>query len=221
MSLLGLFDYPKEIKQLESQIPTSDRDAFLSRYKKLSKNDKMSFKQALHNADIDAANKIIGEDLNQYHVTLNKVATKTNGKTVIANKGAKNALAVAHNSLANKISEKQIAPAILPAEAARRYATFSTSSALVIPANAPVKAAATAISVESVSSKVASSANDTKLSRIDSSGIFAMPDKVSSDKIKSVLVNGKPISQDKYAITENGNLDIFEADKDSTVSIVL
>jgi hypothetical protein len=229
MSLFGLFDYPKEIKRLESQIPTRDRDTFLSRYKKLSKNDKTSFKQALRSADLATANEILGEDLNQYHVTLNKPMAKANGKPHTGNKGATLPLAATNLAVGKQINEKQITPAILPAEAARRYANFSTTTRTTLNslAAAPVphaddflmKAAPTA-GISKLSTVVAS-ANETNLYRIDSSGIFAIPDEISVDKIKSVLVNGKPIGYDKYAITENGNLDIFESDKDSVVSVVL
>lgn len=65
-------DYPSEIKKLKNQLPKEDRDAFLDQYKHLANSDKKSFKQALRDADIKAASKILGQDLTKYNVVLKK-----------------------------------------------------------------------------------------------------------------------------------------------------
>ena len=67
-----LTDYPSEIRNLRDQIPKTERDAVLSQYKKLSNKEKTSFKQALRNADINAASQILGQDLAKYNVVLKK-----------------------------------------------------------------------------------------------------------------------------------------------------
>lgn len=197
MSILGLFDYPKEIKQLQKQLPKTEQEAFLHKYKKLSSQNKTSFKQALRDADLASANKILGENLNQFHVTLMKQATKNDHKGLAQGKGGQSVAAVTGAAVTGaaivaQTSKMPGTPAMVPAEAARRYDSTPTTFA-----------------------------NQTKLLRIDSSGVFAVPDELSANNIKSVLVNGKPIADNKYAITENGNVDVFEANKDSVVSIIL
>lgn len=74
MSILGLFGYPKEIQQLKNQLPKSDRDAVISQYKKLSTQNKNSFKKALREADIQSASDLLGRDLSKYHLSLAKSA---------------------------------------------------------------------------------------------------------------------------------------------------
>ena len=222
MSFLGLFSYPKEIKQLKSQIPKTDRKAFLASYKKLSKSNKASFEQALRNADINAASKILDKDLSQYQITLNKQTSKTNDKAITAYKNVKNTAIFPNTTVVNQINEKQVMPTILPSEAARRYAYAKTNgtnadASLIMPST---QSTALAIAATTPTNTTLPE-NQTKLFRIDSSGIFAIPDGMSSKDIQSVLVNGKTISENEYAITENGNIDIFGADENSVVSVLL
>ncbi|MBP2650923.1 MAG: hypothetical protein H6Q74_1748 [Firmicutes bacterium] len=68
--------YPKEVRQLSSQIPRIDRDAVLRMYKKLPKQSKMDFAKALHNADPRAASQILGKDLTKYNIKLDKPQIK-------------------------------------------------------------------------------------------------------------------------------------------------
>lgn len=249
MSVLGLFDYPKEIKQMQNQLPQSDRDAVMATYKKLSGKNKDSFKQALRNADIAGASAILNKDLTQYNLSSNTTATKghTNSKEqgvatfaadgtiingvnnqVVETKGGHHththtnthtnahghthispraqgvATFAADGTIVNGVNNQVVVAAtILPAEVARRYAV-----------GAP-------ISSSSISQTKAPVANQATLVRIDASGVFAFPDKTSMANVKAVLLNGKVVPEDKYALIDNGNLDVFESDKNSVVSVVL
>lgn len=207
MSIFGLFDYPKEIKQLQSQIPKADRDEFMSHYKKLSSKNKDSFKQALRNTDVEAASAILNEDLTKYNISLQKPAAKIkkeHGRHHAHVTDTKNTTQAAKDSFDSKmVNGGKVVPTIGPAGAARLYAAAASSSNSSVEKNQP--------QVD----------GQTKLLRIDSSGIFSLPDETTTvDDVKTVLLNGKALTEDQYAITENGNLDIFESDLNSVVTVV-
>ena len=67
--------YPSEINNMKGQIPKADRDAIMGQYKHLPGDAKTSFKQALRDADVAAASKILGQDLSKYNLVLKKAAT--------------------------------------------------------------------------------------------------------------------------------------------------
>ena len=74
-----LTDYPSEIRNLRGQLPKSERDAFMQKYKALPGDSKTDFTQALRNADVAAASQILGTDLSKYSVVLKKDdASQTN-----------------------------------------------------------------------------------------------------------------------------------------------
>lgn len=209
MSFLGLFDYPKEIRQLQHQLPKSDRDAVMANYKKLSGKNKDSFKQALRNADVAGASAILNKDLTQYNLASNTNTPVVKGKV----KGAPHththtphtsaraqraATGLSDGSMVNGANNKVVVAAILPAEVARRYAVAT-------PANGQTKAAE----------------GQANLIRIDDSGVYSFPEATSMDNVKAVLLNGKALPADKYAVIDNGNVDVFESNKNSVVSVVL
>jgi len=207
MSFLGLFDYPKEIRQLQHQLPKSDRDAVMATYKKLSGKNKDSFKQALRNADVAGASAILNKDLTQYNLASTTPAVKGKSKGVahthtphthpLSAKAQKMATGLSGSSMTTGTTV--VGAAILPAEVARRYAVSTPPAGQTLP-------------------PVAGQAN---LVRIDSSGVFAFPDATSMDKVKNVLLDGKVLPADKYAVIDNGNVDVFESNKNSVVSVSL
>jgi hypothetical protein len=82
VSFLGLFDYPKAISQLKAQMPKNERDTFINSYKKLSPQEKKSFKELLQKADTVSASKVLGKDITQYTVKADSKSAK-----VAANQG--------------------------------------------------------------------------------------------------------------------------------------
>jgi len=95
MSFLGLFDYPRVIRQLRDQMPTSDRDAFINQYKKLPGKEKDAFKDALRKADGASASAILGQDLTKFKIEADKSADKVNGERQYAVPGSVQAWKVA------------------------------------------------------------------------------------------------------------------------------
>lgn len=57
-----------------------------------------------------------------------------------------------------------------------------------------------------------------KLSRIDYSGIYWLPDDVIATQVKSIFLNGKAA---RYSITENGNIDVFDSHLNTVVKAVI
>ena len=128
MSLLGLFDYPKAIRQLRDQIPQGERDDFIKSYKKLPEREKTSFKEYLKNADTTAASKILGKDLTIYNVGTNKLVDtkKTKTLTVKSEKmSGASSLTAANGDIVNRVNRILSVPTSidpeLVAEQARRY----------------------------------------------------------------------------------------------------
>lgn len=126
MSLLGLFDYPREICQLRDQIPQNERSSFLSTYKKLPNHAKADFKQALRNADSNAASQILGKDLTRYSFTPVKTSSKDVARATRpqANPGDGNQQ-TAVNDIVSRVNRILAVPTSadpeLVAVAARRY----------------------------------------------------------------------------------------------------
>ncbi|HWR43230.1 hypothetical protein [Sporomusa sp.] len=63
-----------------------------------------------------------------------------------------------------------------------------------------------------------------KLKRADESGVYALPIGCgwTFDAVQAVLVNGKIIAEDRYAIVaKNTAVDIFDAKDDSVVTVIL
>jgi hypothetical protein len=112
-------DYPSEIRNLKKQIPDSDRDAFISQYKKLPASSKTSFKEALRNADVTAASQILGQDLTKFHVVLQK-ATDAGGDV------AKSETLPPPSNIVDRVNKLLAVPTSIDpdlyAEAAKRYA---------------------------------------------------------------------------------------------------
>lgn len=206
MSFLGLFDYPKEIRQMQNQIPKSDRDAVMATYKKLSGKNKDSFKLALRNADVAGASAILNKDLTQYNLASTTPTSKDKTKvartphTHMSAKAQKMATGL-DSSMMN--GAKVVGAAILPAEVARRYAVSAPPNSTAVGQATPL------------------APGQTKLVRIDASGVFSFPDGASMGQVKNVLLDGKVLPEDKYAVIENGNIDVFESNKNSVVSVAL
>ena len=63
-----------------------------------------------------------------------------------------------------------------------------------------------------------------KLIRADQSGVFALPDGVgwTFNDVLTILVDGKPAIEGRYAIVSNNTaVDIFAAKDDTAVTVVL
>lgn len=118
-----LTDYPSEIRNLQSQIPDSDRDAVMGQYKKLPNDAKTSFKEALRNADVAAASKILGQDLSKYHVQLKKSGDSAEK---VAAKSETSSPLPAQENIIDRVNRILAVPSSidpdLVAEAAKRYA---------------------------------------------------------------------------------------------------
>ena len=115
-----LTDYPSEIRNLKRQIPDSDRNPFLAQYKKLPNSAKVSFKEALRNADVTAASGILGQDLTKYHVVLKKAG---DGDGVSSESGN---LPPVQSNIVDRVNKLLAVPTSIDpdlyAEAAKRYA---------------------------------------------------------------------------------------------------
>lgn len=63
-----------------------------------------------------------------------------------------------------------------------------------------------------------------KLVRADKSGVYALPDGLgwTFNDVLTILANGKPVSEGRYAIVANNTaVDIFDAKDDTIVTVVL
>lgn len=113
-------DYPPEIKKFSRQIPNADRDAVMKHYKELPGKSKADFKQALRNADVNAASQILGQDLSQYNLQLKKEAT---AKDTTTTNDAQSPLV--ESDIVARINKILATPSsidpVLVAEAAKRY----------------------------------------------------------------------------------------------------
>ncbi|MGL5512055.1 MAG: hypothetical protein ACRDBM_02295 [Sporomusa sp.] len=61
-----------------------------------------------------------------------------------------------------------------------------------------------------------------KLSRADKSGVYALPDGMTFDDVQTILVDGMPVADGRYAIVAKDTaVDIFDAKDDTVVTVVL
>lgn len=131
MSILGLFDYPKVIRQVRDQLPSTERSSFIDAYKKLPEGDKTAFKELLGKADSAAASKILGKDLTKYNIQANQLASGKRGKTAkgqsqeTQTQKTGSAALAEKNDITTRVNKIIAVPTNLDpklvAEAARRY----------------------------------------------------------------------------------------------------
>lgn len=61
-----------------------------------------------------------------------------------------------------------------------------------------------------------------QLSRAEKSGVYALPDGLTFDAVQTILVNGEPVADDRFAIVaKNTSVDIFDSKEDTVVTVVL
>lgn len=122
-----LTDYPKSITTLKNRLPKEERDAFIRDYKKLSSSDKTQFKEYLHDADLQAAGKMIGHDLakvqESYIVKKSPSPSEAKSKTTAADVAAAPLGQLDFSARINQILQTSMpsTDSLLVAEAAKKY----------------------------------------------------------------------------------------------------
>ncbi len=72
------------------------------------------------------------------------------------------------------------------------------------------------------SNKLNSVPGEIILIRADESGVYALPEGMNFDSVQTILVDGKPVIEARYAIVANNTaVDIFDAQTDSVVTVIL
>jgi hypothetical protein len=76
--------------------------------------------------------------------------------------------------------------------------------------------------LENNDKEVKSAPAEIVLIRADEPGVYALPDELTFDDVETILVNGEPVKEGRYAIVaDNTAVDIFDAKDTSVVTVVL